>query len=234
MSSKGQALTEMIVAIPLLLLVGWLATEGCRLLALKGILSAVAADTAHSLSSSELFDNSGYARDFDNANRGSSGDTNSVTEQRLLAEEKRARALLQPYARLFGWNPSAIFPMRLYATRHQDSNSPGFSSQINVCIPLVATLVFSHKSSDLDVHRNCLGFFERNESIFTNISGNVRVRVAAFAPRMASYEIFHLGMAFPKVWRGVDRIPADTISGSESSSDNAVLRVKAAITRSSL
>jgi len=232
MNSKGQALTEMIIAIPALLLVGWLTTEGCRLIALKGILTAAAADTAHSLSSSELFDNAGDTNNSDFENDISTNDGLSVSEQRLQAEERKAREFLLPYARLFGWKPSAVFPMRLYATRLQNSDSPGFSSQINACIPLIATIVFSNSDSYVKNHRNCLGFFERTANPLTSISGNVRLRVAAFAPRMASYNIFNRGMAFPSIWRGIDRIPSDVISGSEASYDNAILRVKAAVAES--
>lgn len=231
MNSKGQALTETIIIIPVLLLLGWIAIEGSRLIALKGILAAVSNDSAHNLSSTEIFNYPSSLQNWDEQDTNIENNETSINDKLMQLEEKNVRTLLQPYKNIFGWNSSAAFPLRFYATRDQTHASPGFSTQINACIPLIATIVFSNSSTNAKEHRNCLGQFERTESAFTNISGNIRLRVASFAPRMASYEIFNFGIAYPRVWIGVDRIPGDRIAGSESSSNNAIFRLKAALAR---
>lgn len=88
---------------------------------------------------------------------------------------------------------------RLYATHHTGKN-PGVSVQINACVPLLIGLRNNAKqlNSQNPTHRNCLGMFEGVSSFSLLRSGMVRIRVSAFAPRHASYDLFHHGIEIPE------------------------------------
>jgi hypothetical protein len=228
MNNRGQALVEILVLFPAIILVGCLVTEGARLIALKGILMSAATNIAENMSASELLDDAS-----DEVSTAEKGE-HSVDLRRMETEGDFFKSLVKPHSRLFGWVPSQTFPVRIYATHHQNLHSAGFSVQINACIPLIASLIFSGNESRSSSSRDCLGQFQPSPNSMPIKGGNVRIRVAAFVPRMASFHIFHSGIPPPKTWKGLDRIPGDILSGSEKSSNKASDRIAEALRKNTL
>ncbi len=232
--NSGQALIETLIVFPVLLLAGFLAAEGARIVAIKSYLLMTATSRAQELAASELqWEKIENPQNEDVRDTGTEETKNSSLPENLLDFSTHLiEKDLMDQQDFFGWDVhQRSMPLRWYAT-HRTGNMPGISVQLNACIPLLVTLWTRsslndpQKYSEKNRGRDCLGQFENSTLSVLAHTGVVRLRIAAFAPRHASYHIYSEGLAIPKKMVGVEKLVPDLIVGSEKNDNNSHSRIR--------
>lgn len=181
-NSSGQALLETMMTLPFLLIFSIGTIDILHLATVKAVMHVAAAQAALRVSALET---SWAARGWFRESRTSASDLAPEAESRLERMMNHVLAESLPHLAQGGAEPV----LRGYIQRDVHGVGKGIRVQLNVCVPLLLspsrTLLARLMAQD-EIGRDCLGQF----SGMTSVRPGLRVRAAAFCPRLLITDVF--------------------------------------------